>query len=320
MTGHLHLGNVRERGDRNGSGTIIAMRNSSGIGTARRLHVIPPTVSVVVPTHCRPALLREALESVLAQTFRDYEVIVVSSNEDADCRAQTRSTCEQFGFVMRACDRGGVARARNVGARAARGVWLSFLDDDDVWLSTKLQKQLEAAADFGADMVACDYAEVGSDGIAVAMRRHRLKGRSWTAATSFSSWWTTPSATLISADAFRAVGGFCEWLRFGEDNDLWRRLSWRHRIHQQNMVLVRYRHGGDHDSMTQRRRIMMIWHFIHLMKMRFDTPRDLRGELPPWTFILGWMAYLASRSRALRFIVRKLGLVPLARVVLAEFK
>jgi glycosyltransferase involved in cell wall biosynthesis len=255
-----------------------------------------PLVSVIIPTHNRPDLLRQALESVRAQTFRDFEIIVVSSNEGAEARARTLETCSAFEGRFFTCDHGHVASAGNVGLDAARGVWVAFLDDDDLWFPDKIARQLAAAEMFGADMVTCDYSEFNEGGI-VAIRRHRLCGKTWTGATSYSSWWTTPSATLIKTAALREVGGFCEWLRYGEDNDLWRRLSWRHKIHQMAVVLVRYRHGNAHASMTQSRVMMKVWHLIHLLKMRFDTPKHLRKDLPPWSIIVWQMMDIARRNR-----------------------
>jgi glycosyltransferase involved in cell wall biosynthesis len=101
-----------------------------------------PRVSVVIPTFGRAALLRRAIESVLAQTMPDLEVIVVIDGHDPasiDCI----EACSDPRVRHIAHDSGrGPGPARDTGARAARSPWVAFLDDDDQWLPAKLERQL----------------------------------------------------------------------------------------------------------------------------------------------------------------------------------
>jgi glycosyltransferase involved in cell wall biosynthesis len=76
-------------------------------------------------------MLAEAFESVLAQTFTDYEIIVVSNGENAEMRGRSRYVAAGWTYV--ALDRGNVSIARNAGVAMAKGEWIAFLDDDDVW-------------------------------------------------------------------------------------------------------------------------------------------------------------------------------------------
>ncbi len=104
-----------------------------------------PQVSVVIPTHNRPALLRRALDSVFAQTFGDYEVIVV---DDGD-RPRAQEVIAQYAdrenlvYLETKKNEGGPV-ARNMGIAHARGEYIAFLDDDDEWLPEKLQSQVDA--------------------------------------------------------------------------------------------------------------------------------------------------------------------------------
>jgi glycosyltransferase involved in cell wall biosynthesis len=105
-------------------------------------------VSAVIPTRGRPELLLRALRSVLAQTLREIEVVVVIDGEDlATERALAEFVREdsRIRVVALAISVGG-SDARNRGAAAASGEWIAFLDDDDEWLPDKLQRQLEAVA------------------------------------------------------------------------------------------------------------------------------------------------------------------------------
>lgn len=105
-------------------------------------------VSVVVPTVGRSPWLRQAVESVLRQTYAQYEVVVVDDSPDgfAGC-VRSVEWGLQRGERLRLIHSGGVGggAARNAGVRAARGEWIAFLDDDDEWMPDKLEKQMEAA-------------------------------------------------------------------------------------------------------------------------------------------------------------------------------
>ncbi len=99
-----------------------------------------PLVSVVIPTHNRADMLDEALKSVIAQSFREYEIIVVddgSSDHTPDVALRYRDFVT-FTFQQNQ----GRARARNAGIQTSRGAYLAFLDDDDVWYPRKLEWQV----------------------------------------------------------------------------------------------------------------------------------------------------------------------------------
>ena len=101
-----------------------------------------PTVSVLIPTRNRPILLRRALDSVLAQTFVDYEIVVVVDGPDAETEELLRAEPDRrLRFHVTAARGGGAAR--NEAIRQAGGQWIAFLDDDDVWMPTKLERQME---------------------------------------------------------------------------------------------------------------------------------------------------------------------------------
>lgn len=114
---------------------------------------LPPDVSVVIPTLRRPALLRRALDSVLAQTCRNIEVIVVIDGPDEETAAALRALDDPRLRVLANPRSLTAAGARNRGVEHARGQWIAFLDDDDAWLPHKLERQLDAARDQGDVLV-----------------------------------------------------------------------------------------------------------------------------------------------------------------------
>lgn len=97
-----------------------------------------PVFSVVLPTYNRPAMLRRAVGSVLGQTFRDFELIVVDDGSTAWCASALADVDDSRLRLIRNSTNRGAAEARNVGMDAARGDYLSFLDDDDEYVSSFL--------------------------------------------------------------------------------------------------------------------------------------------------------------------------------------
>ncbi len=100
-----------------------------------------PIVSVIIPTYNRAPYVTEALDSVLAQTFTDYEIIVIDDGSTDNTKEVLQPYFPQIRYFFQ--ENQGVSAARNVGIREAKGEWLAFLDSDDVWLPKKLEIQFK---------------------------------------------------------------------------------------------------------------------------------------------------------------------------------
>lgn len=103
------------------------------------------TISVVIPTLNRPALLLRALDSVFAQTLQPLEIVVVLDGSQEETLTALKRVGRDSLQVIVLEKRSGAPVARNEGVKAARGAWIAFLDDDDEWLPRKLEAQMEAA-------------------------------------------------------------------------------------------------------------------------------------------------------------------------------
>ena len=103
-------------------------------------------VSAVIPTRNRPELVTRAVRSVLSQTIREIECIVVIDGPDAATVHALSDIRDSRLRLMALAENVGGCEARNLGARAARGEWVALLDDDDEWLPCRLEKQLAASA------------------------------------------------------------------------------------------------------------------------------------------------------------------------------
>src|SRR5258708_6981840 len=111
-----------------------------------------PLVSVIVPTHNRPAFLRKTLQTILQQTYQNMEILIISNGFNA----HNKKVCEDFSdkrlFYFEQENSGGPASTRNCGIKRARGKYVAFCDDDDLWMQDKLEKQvfaLESNAEYG---------------------------------------------------------------------------------------------------------------------------------------------------------------------------
>src|SRR4029079_8792614 len=109
------------------------------------------TVSVVIPTTKRPRLLVRAIHSVLAQTMVHFELIVVVDGQNADTLRALEGISDNRLRIVQNEQPLGPGGARNAGAAVARGTWLAFLDDDDTWEKSKLERQLAMATATRAD-------------------------------------------------------------------------------------------------------------------------------------------------------------------------
>jgi glycosyltransferase involved in cell wall biosynthesis len=108
-----------------------------------------PIVSVVIPTRNRPELVLRAVRSALGQTYRNLEIVVVVDGPDAQTVGALVDLGESSVRICHLAESVGGAEARNEGVRAATGEWIAFLDDDDEWLPTKIEKQVKAAVQSG---------------------------------------------------------------------------------------------------------------------------------------------------------------------------
>ena len=237
-------------------------------------------VSVVIPAHGRPAMLREAVASVEQQTKPASEIIVVLTEATAECAAAAHDLARDGTVRVIATSEPFLSKVRNEGVRAAIGEWIAFIDDDDIWLPQKLERQLTAAILLGVGVVSCDFTLFNNSGdIAGTGLAKAPAGLTLAQALVLGNFVSGGSAALVRADVFRQACGFDESLRASEDVDLWRRLSWRNEIAVLSDKLARIRR---HDSqMIGNPTLMRQGHRTLFAKMCRDTPKELRSMLFP---------------------------------------
>lgn len=187
-----------------------------------------PLVSVILPTHNRATTLRRAIDSVLVQTHRELELIVIDDGSTDDTQALLASYRDSRLKILNPGRLGSAAKARNHGLQHARGEFIAFQDSDDVWLIEKLERQLAfAKRNPQTDMTACGYIVVPGDG-----RPPRYHGKELLAAShdyrslfdGAGSQLSTP-AWLVRRERLQQLGGFDETLGMWEDWELSLRIE-----------------------------------------------------------------------------------------------
>ena len=222
-----------------------AIQNGAGKGLAGGL--VPIEVSVVIPAYQCAGSIGEALDSVLAQTFSNYDVIVV--NDGSPDTAELERVLEPYRGKIRYLrqENGGPSAARNLGIRESRAKYIAFLDSDDAWLPGHLAKQvamLEAGA--GVALVYSDALILRGDapiGTAFARAPQDL---TVTFEALVAERCTIGTSTVVaSRQALLDAGGFEERRRRSEDFDLWLRMAHRGAGMQYSTdVQVRHRAGN----------------------------------------------------------------------------
>jgi glycosyltransferase involved in cell wall biosynthesis len=193
-----------------------------------------PLVSVVIPTFNRAATIVRAVESVLQQTYRPLEVIVVDDGSTDATPEVLKAYGSALVYVRQ--DNAGPAAARNRGIREAQGDLVAFLDSDDLWRATKLERQVAVLERAGAETrcCLCDTLMKTADGrerssFAIAWLRMKEPEGRWLnpAAVLATRFVLFCQAALVRRAALLECGGFDEQLWLMEDHDLALRLALR---------------------------------------------------------------------------------------------
>ena len=207
-----------------------------------------PLVSVIIPTYNRGWMLKEAIDSVLAQDFTDFELIVVDDGSTDDT-GQVLAAYDQKVIAVHQSNRG-VSAARNRGIGAASGQLIAFLDSDDLWLPRKLSTQVDFFHS-NPDAVINQTEEIWiRNGVRVnpKTRHHKFSGMIFE--KSLALCLVSPSAVMMRRSLFDEVGLFDEDLPACEDYDLWLRLSWRYPVHLIETPLI-IKRGGHADQLSK---------------------------------------------------------------------
>ncbi|MBN1760389.1 MAG: glycosyltransferase [Chitinispirillaceae bacterium] len=207
-----------------------------------------PAVSVIIPVYNRVEYLPRAVESVLRQSFTDFECIVVDDGSDD---GSDRLPCLRDHRIrsIRLENHYGVSRARNEGVKTARAPWIAFLDSDDEWLPGKLALQMRWRLSHPEIRIVQSREIWIRDGIRINPPVYLEKKSGDLFAVSLERCMITPSSVLLQKSLFEEYGGFNEALPACEDYDLWLHITAEHRIGLVDALLLK-RYAGHEDQLS----------------------------------------------------------------------
>jgi len=206
-------------------------------------------ISVIIPTWNRAGRLREALQSVYAQTAPATEVIVVDDGSTDTTRQMVLGEFPQTRYIYQ--QNRGVSSARNTGIGAATGDWIALLDSDDRWQADKLahqQQQLQDNPDYR--IAHCNEIWIRHGKRVNPMKKHaKYGGKIYRHCLPLCA--ISPSAVIIHREVFASVGLFDEQLPACEDYDLWLRICAVYPVLFSEQALV-IKEGGHGDQLSRR--------------------------------------------------------------------
>lgn len=255
---------------------------SMSLGNEKQTKTDAPRVSVIIPAYNVSEFIDETLASIFAQTYRDFEVIVI--NDGSPDTGELENVIEKYFGEVIYIKQGnqGAAAARNAGIENARGELIAFLDGDDVWLPEFLDRQIKALDERSLDMIYCD---------ALLFGEHRGKSNTYMEKAP-SKGAVTPetlidarcnvitSGTVIKKQKIAEAGFFNPTAMRTEDFELWFSLAKRGvRIGFQRDVLLKYRvrrTGLSGDSIKETERTVRSLEIITARNQLTEAEEKLR--------------------------------------------
>lgn len=267
-----------------------------------------PSVSVIIPAYNVAAFINETLASVFAQTFTDFEVIVVNDGspdtEELDRAIQPYR--ERIHYLSQ--NNRGASAARNTGLHAARGELIAFLDADDLWSPNYLEEQIKFMREYDCDLACADAmifgisADAGRSYMDSLMATAPAQGRVTFLELVNAERSLITSGVVARRDLILEVGLFDETLRNAQDFDLWLRLVRNGaRLAYHRQVLLRYRsrlNSLSGDAINSHRRELLVFDKI---EQSYDFTPDERAEVS---------AVIRNRRALLEYELGKLYLLP----------
>ena len=209
-----------------------------------------PKVSIIIPTYNRLPMLKEAVNSVLAQQFEDMELIVVDDGSTDGTAEEMKQYGGRVKLIQQSQNRG-VSGARNKGILHARGKYVAFLDSDDLWVKGKLKIQV-SFLDENPHYPICYTDEIWiRKGKRVNPMLKHSKYSGWIFEKCLPLCIISPSSVVMKRTLFPRVGLFDEALPVCEDYDFWLRISARFPIFFINRKLI-IKRGGHPDQLSQK--------------------------------------------------------------------
>lgn len=274
-----------------------------------------PSLTVVITCYNYGQYLPHALGSVLDQTCSDYEVVVVddgSTDNTPEVMAQYAAD-GRIRYIRQA--NAGQPKAKNRGIAESHGEFIAFLDADDIWMPTKLEKQLALFADPQVGVVYSRRKWINQDGLEISGNERTLR-RGEILDHIFVDNFICFSSCVIRRSCLDAVGWFDEELPMGIDYDLWIRLAARYRFDYVDERLVKYRTGHANLSKNTMKRYDCAQKIMRkalddpLISSRFSWYVPRLAWADTWSNMACYLAANGSKKDAWRYVAKALLQLP----------
>lgn len=235
-------------------------------------------VSVVIPTYSRPTYLKRAIESVLNQSYKEIEVIVVDDNDpntqhrrDTEKIMQLYSDDTRITYIKHPCNRNGSA-ARNSGWKAAKGDYITFLDDDDELLPEKIKRQVECLESKDESWGMCYTAyklikESGQDQVSSVSKR----GDCYVDALMRTFYLGSGSNLFLRKEVVDKVNGYDESFSRNQDVEFLVRVSKKHKIEYIDECLLVIHQEGERKSRSYKEMDIVTRQYMGKFKTDIDS-------------------------------------------------
>lgn len=272
--------------------------------TVQMISEHPPKVSIVIPVCNGAKYLRAAIDSALAQTYQNIEVLVVNDGSADDGKSEkiARSYGERIRYYSK--ENGGVASALNLGIREMKGDCFAWLSHDDVFLPGKIASQVNFLNKNKA-FAACysDYFRINAEGAIIKKICLPWLPREKALKALFSRQYINGSTMVIKRECFDQVGMFDEHLRYTQDMEMWFRLLQRFEIGRVPEALAEQRvhpEQGSRETKPFQKEAQQVFDRLFANIYGKDLPAAAplsAGSAKEWARRYTWYGLILSRNR-----------------------
>ena len=238
--------------------------------------------SVIIPLYNKASYVRKALESVCAQTCRDYELIVIndgSTDNSAIVADEYLKATDGIDYQIISQQNAGVSAARNAGVALASGEYIAFLDADDWWEPTYLERMAQLIADYpDAGLYACNYVyyKPGKTHVALNIPTGYINYPKTYYESNAMPVWT--GAAMIPRQVYDEMGGFPLGIKLGEDFLLWAKIALRYPVAFLNEALAYYNNDVPATLRATRNLHKPEHHMLFRLELAFGDIFEAKGE------------------------------------------
>lgn len=234
-------------------------------------------VTVIIPTYNSAQYLSAAVESVLQQTFKDFELLIIDDGSKDNTSELAKTFSDKVRYIYQ--ENAGVSEARNHGIKVSKGKYVAFLDADDTWLPTKLEKQIDALRN-NSEYKFCfsDFVGVNQNLQPIEMKRGRLVDSAIKDLLLRGNVVGSICTVLCERELFDKVGGFDPKLSQCADWDMWIRIATLTDFLFIDEQLVTYR---QHDSNMSRNAILLEQDSLSVLEKGFSmdsVPKEIKNK------------------------------------------